>query len=672
MFGLKEIWGLDLGSSTIKAVKLVKVKGQVVISDCDLLEVEEIEGFDGEKEDYFYEKLKQALLNLVNRKRLMGQKVAVILPGHSAMVKKVAFPTTDLKRVEKMVDFEAAQQIPFPLPDVVWDYQPLGIAESGMEYDVSLFAIKKGLVNRYLEVLKDVGLDVELIQVSPMALYNFIQYDMPPEEDENIVLIDIGAENSDLIICSGKHFLIRNIPTAGADITKAFQRKFSVGFEEAEKIKLELTDSKQSQKLFEKVVTPILNELLGDVQRTVNYFKSQYAGVEFPGVVTSGATFKMEGILQFFADRLQMGVINIDELERISVALRDVDFLYENLPRFALSIGGGLQALGEGPVHVNLLPHDIRTQKVMERKKPAALVALGIIFLTVILSYWVSVDRKNYLAGEIKLKQELIDKAKKYETEYLANKNRITPVSDECEKLVNVSSVLADVSGGRNVVARYSYSEVANIISQVILNSYNKKTDDAESLWIDSVQLERVPFQWEAFERKVITLVGGGFGGSVDLGDIGELKDRMGSAVPAGAPQLAPQPLQPGGPALDQEVITPDSTDLLLCYFKGRTRLGRPYVLQMKKDIDKQFEHLLFKRTGIEGKIGGRIVSSMFETEQVENPSVGMGPGVGEAPKSEERRYLVFNIVWALKLQGDYGDSDAAPEADPNAAPAAQ
>jgi len=669
LLGLKEIWGIDLGTSSVKAVKLVKAKGHVIVTDFDILDVEEIEGYEGEEEEYEYEKTKRTLLRLINRKHLQNSKVAVVLPGHSAIVKKIQFPTLDVNRVKKMMNFEAAQQIPFPLEEVVWDYQLLGVAESGMEYEVSLFAIKKGLVDRYLSLLNEAGLDVELLQVSPMALYNFIYFDIPPEDGENLILLDMGHNNSDLVICAGRNFLIRNMPTAGDDITKAFQRKFSVSYGEAENIKLELTDSKQSQKLFSKVVEPILHDLVGDMQRTINYFSSQYSGVDFSGIITSGAPFQMPGALQFIADRLQLGVINIDELETIVVSLRDIDYFYDNLPRMAIAVGGALQGVNEGPVEVNLLPSDIRVEKVFEKKKPIAILGFFIIIVTLIFSYWVSSSTREFNRNKGESWDDLITASKKFEKDYQKHKNSIVPVKQDCEKMTGIGGLLESVSGVEKPLARYVITFVYDTISKTIAENFNDPAKESQSLWIDKVVFERVPCSWDGLQNGIQKHMAGA-GANQYLGEIESYFLGAGGRTTGGPSQG----LQARNRAVGPSPGGVSDKSLLLCYLKGRTRKNRPHIEQMKAALDTNFSPVLFNDKSGKGKVKGHIVYVYPFTDEMQSIPVIEAPEAGEIRRIEieRRRYLIFHIVWICSLTpgtpAETGVSAPVPEPAPEQA----
>src|SRR5439155_5950672 len=128
-----------------------------------------------------------------------------------------------------IVRFEAKQQIPFNLDEVVWDYQKLGVGELAagfVETEIGLFAMKRDMVNRYLQHFKDVGVEVHLVQMAPLALCNFVSYDLlgrgspaaeapaeggaeappppPPAHEGVLAALDIGADGSSLIITDGE------------------------------------------------------------------------------------------------------------------------------------------------------------------------------------------------------------------------------------------------------------------------------------------------------------------------------------------------------------------------------------------------------------------------------------------------------------------------------------
>src|SRR5262249_47176207 len=127
------------------------------------------------------------------------------------------------KKIPDIVRFEAKQQIPFPLDEVVWDYQKIGSGTVtdgfAMETEIGLFAIKRDMVNRALQQFKEVDIEVTVVQMAPLALCNFMSYDLlnkggssedeakPKGQRECVVALDIGTDNSNLVITDGERVI---------------------------------------------------------------------------------------------------------------------------------------------------------------------------------------------------------------------------------------------------------------------------------------------------------------------------------------------------------------------------------------------------------------------------------------------------------------------------------
>src|SRR5690606_21521155 len=100
-----------------------------------------------------------AIETFLSRNDVRGDIVAISVPGQSALARFIQLPPVEQSKVAQIVTYEAKQQIPFPLEDVIWDYQTLGggSEESGylLEAEVGLFAMKRDLVMQQLKPLMD-------------------------------------------------------------------------------------------------------------------------------------------------------------------------------------------------------------------------------------------------------------------------------------------------------------------------------------------------------------------------------------------------------------------------------------------------------------------------------------------------------------------------------------
>src|SRR5437762_5274 len=206
------VWGIDLGQCGLKAIRLVEENGQVTATAFDFVEHPKILSQPDADPDQL---TREALEKFLSRNQIKGDVVAISVPGQSGLARFVKLPPVEEKKIGDIVRFEAKQQIPFPLEEVVWDFQKIGAGEVtdgfAMETEIGLFAMKRDQIARSLAHFQDVNIEVHLIQMAPLALCNFVSYDLlnkggpavaeapPPEEEEGargkrrcVVALDIG------------------------------------------------------------------------------------------------------------------------------------------------------------------------------------------------------------------------------------------------------------------------------------------------------------------------------------------------------------------------------------------------------------------------------------------------------------------------------------------------
>jgi type IV pilus assembly protein PilM len=276
--------------------------------------------------------------------------------------------------------------MPFPIDEVIWDYQPLADeVVPGEEVEVALFAIKRATVYGFLTNLRLAGLEPDVVEISPLALYNFLVFDRAVET--GTVIIDIGAGNTDLVIMDGEKFWTRNVSISGNDITRALQEKYQISFEEAENLKRKAATSRQAERLF-GVMRPILDDLIGEIQRSIGYYKAQSRNVRIEQIILLGNVFKLKGLIGYFRKNLDYDVALLDSLRRVKLGAESDTRKFEaELPNYGAAIGLALQAMGLGRVDIDLMPRDVVRQRLLKRKIPWAAAAVGLLAVPIALGF---------------------------------------------------------------------------------------------------------------------------------------------------------------------------------------------------------------------------------------------------------------------------------------------
>jgi type IV pilus assembly protein PilM len=406
------VWGIDLGQCGLKALRLEEIDGQLTATAFDYVEHPKILSQPDADPDQL---TREALEKFLSRNNLRGDQVCISVPGQSGLARFVKLPPVEEKKITDIVRFEAKQQIPFNLDEVVWDYQKIG---SGMvtdgfalETEIGLFAMKRDMVNRYLQHFKDVNVEVHVVQMAPLALCNFVAYDLlgkgpndaPEGETKCAVALDIGADSSNLVITDANRVIWqRPIPIGGNHFTRALTKDLKLTFAKAEHLKRNATKSPDLKKIL-AALKPVLNDFVGEVQRSLGYFTNTHRDAQISYLMGLGNAFRLPGMQRFLGEKLQLDVRKLGKMERLvgdSVVTAPV--FTENILSFGVAYGLALQGINQGRITTNLLPGELRVERLIRAKKPWAAAAAAALLLgtgALGLSYWL--EHRTYGAESV-------------------------------------------------------------------------------------------------------------------------------------------------------------------------------------------------------------------------------------------------------------------------------
>ncbi len=471
-----EVWGIDIGKSALKAVKMKKIKDQVEITAIDIIEYDqsaEAENVDKE------EQVRQALNEFQARNKVKNEKIYVSIPGQATFNRMINIPPVEAKRIKEIVSYEAQQQIPFPINDVLWDYQLIGSAKQNKaeEREVMLFAVRREIINNFLGNISGAKLHVDGIQIAPLALYNFIRYERP--ELNACVAIDIGAQNTDLVVVDGDKLWLRALPYAGNDITKALQKRFNIPYAEAEKLKLKSGKTKQAKKIFD-VMKPVLQDIVGEIHRSVGFYKSMSKEIKFETMIFMGNVTKLADFEQFFSQKLEYQIEILSDLKRIRVSPKiNVNLFQTNIPSFAIALGLCIQGLGLSQNKIRLLPEEVRLEKSLAQQKPILALATGLL---AIVPAWLWYNNSQLLKA-IQTTNSNIDKVlapiSKKEEEWKS-------VSDNSEYKLKLEQLIK-IGANRDLM-----STILQKINSVFMDSAEKiKEAKGNKIWILDLEVQK-------------------------------------------------------------------------------------------------------------------------------------------------------------------------------------
>ena len=385
----KVVWGIDIGQTAVRAVKAAPAGDRIEILGFDSIEYDTILSAPDVDRD---NAIQQALRTFLARNRVSGNDIVLAcIPGQSALIRFIKLPPVEKKRVPDIVRYEAHQQIPFPLEEVVWDYKPLEkLYGPGDQVEVGIFAMRRDIVHGFLSNLMVCNLDVDVLQLAPMALYNYVAFDRPGGAEGQLV-IDMGAENTELLIYTGNSVWPRSLPVSGNDFTEAIMEKFKVPFGKGEMLKRMAKRSKYSKQIYH-AIEPVLRRMVEEVQRSIGYYKSINPGTRISGILALGGSFKLPGLAKYLSENLHVPIQGLTEPQNFDMSIaRNPRIFQESSLSFGVSLGLVVQGCGLAGMDVSLLPQELLQRKIIARKKPwaAAVAACALLmFGTAWYSTW--------------------------------------------------------------------------------------------------------------------------------------------------------------------------------------------------------------------------------------------------------------------------------------------
>ena len=372
------MWGLDVGTCALKAMKIrAAADGSLELLALDYLEHEQLLSQpDVDREAL----IAKALETFLSRNDITDTPVVVGVPGQHTLARFSKLPPVEAKKIAEIVRYEAEQQIPFDMDEVIWDYQTFQ-EEDTPDIEVGIFAMKRDLVRDYLLHYENAGIEPAAVQSAPLALYNAAQFD-GLLSGKTTVLLDIGADNTDLIVASPHSLWTRTIPLGGDNFTETLVKSFKLSFGKAENLKRAAASSKYARQIFQ-AMRPVFADLVQELQRSIGFYTSTHRDAEVAKVLGMGNAFKLPGLQKYLQQNLGVDVERPERFSKLVLAERvDVSGLEDNLLSFGVAYGLALQGLRQSKITTNLLPPEIARAVVWRKKRPFFGAAAACLLLT--------------------------------------------------------------------------------------------------------------------------------------------------------------------------------------------------------------------------------------------------------------------------------------------------
>jgi len=370
------IFTLNLGSQAISVADFrPQSGGGLVLRDYKRRDL----AIENPGEPIRHAQITATIREILNELGIKSGKVNYAVAGQSVFARFVKLPAVEEEKIDRIIAFEAQQNVPFPIDEVVWDYQLVG-GGADEQLQVVLVAIKSDLLEGINAAVEAAGLRPTVIGVANMALYNAFRYNYSDVTDSSLV-VDIGARTTNLLFIEPGKIFSRSVPIGGSSITTALAREFNEPFAAAETRKREsgfvslggayADPADVDIARMSKIIRSTMTRLHAEIMRSISHYRSQQQGKAPARIYLCGGSSGMPYMREFFQEKLQVQIEFFNPVRNVAIANEaDARQIARSAHLLGELVGLGLRAVASCPMELNLRPASVVRAHEVERRRP--------------------------------------------------------------------------------------------------------------------------------------------------------------------------------------------------------------------------------------------------------------------------------------------------------------
>jgi type IV pilus assembly protein PilM len=461
---------INCGASRVTAAVVNASGGQLQIEKL----VTESLRYDYSKDEDWVSALGTALHSLHHEHKLSG-KASFIIPGNQVLTKTIRIPHVEAAKQAQIIAFEAQQNIPYPLHEVVWDTQVIG--DDGVETEVLFIACKSNTIDEFCGEVARSGFSVSSINAATILDYNAVQFAYP-DMDDDMLLINIGARTTNLLFKNADGFFVRNIQLGGNSLTQSIADSLGKPFAHAEEVKhkffngeLDYSDDDSGAKMLNSSADSFTRRMGQEITRSVVNYRRQKSGSAPKRILLSGRGALLKGLAEQLSASQKVDVEFFDPLQNVTLD-GGIEGDSQSL-RLEISeiIGEAAQSMVEDAAGVNLLPQAVQSEMEFATKKPFLLVAA----ILLALAPWPAFVGFKQQSGSYEAT------ARAMQSKVPPLENRLSTISENAKQAQSVSESIQLVDGLVNTKTNWIQ----------FFASLQESLAITEDAWLDSLRVLR-------------------------------------------------------------------------------------------------------------------------------------------------------------------------------------
>jgi type IV pilus assembly protein PilM len=333
--------GIDFGTHSIKAVELLNISSSTP-KLANLGSQLTPKGVINSENKADQEKLAAVLKKLYDSSGIKNKAAVMALPEFSVFTRFLEFPGVKQEELKDVVYYEAKQYIPMPLTEVQLSYVPIGFNAEKNAPRVLLVAAPRKIIDIYINIAVLAGLDLVAIETESVAMGRAM---FRSTGKKNLVMLDFGANSTDMsILVEGNLVFSQSIAIGSDSLTQAIVNKFNFEYQRAEEFKRNygVIENVLEGKIY-AVLSPILESIMIEVRRGVEFYKSRTLSSAPTEYVLNGDGALLPGIKEFIAKSLGASVFIAVPWNHILVDSKFKDIVAKGGPSYSVAIGLALK-----------------------------------------------------------------------------------------------------------------------------------------------------------------------------------------------------------------------------------------------------------------------------------------------------------------------------------------
>ncbi|MCA1634255.1 MAG: pilus assembly protein PilM, partial [Acidobacteria bacterium] len=270
--GKKGLVGLDIGSSSVKAVELQGKPGSLSLTNLGFENLQPDTVVDGQIMEL--NDVSNVIAGIFRDGQIKTDRVAAGVSGSSVIVKNIIVPQMTREELEESIDWHAEEHIPFDIGDVSLDYQVVGSGADSLH--VLMAACKRDSIANIRQAIQLAGKQPAIIDVDAFALQNCYEVNYQPPDDLIVALLNVGASTMNINILKGvRSVFTRDVSVGGNQYTALLQKELGLTYEQAEAVKRGGAPPSHVESPDTEGVLETVSDLLAlEISKTFDFFRA--------------------------------------------------------------------------------------------------------------------------------------------------------------------------------------------------------------------------------------------------------------------------------------------------------------------------------------------------------------------------------------------------------------